>query len=373
VILTLTVPLSTTAGMRTEGWIRWSFLLSGIAISVLTVSSTVKKIHVLLQLERRDVARRNTRDSDVLTDTAEVDSVADTSDFGTEQREDNSGADSVTHWLQDLRAKTSTKDVLIPIEAPKQFVDRQVRFTVYRPDCVRPEVWNTMLAFAYRGGDDEEGALDIKESTKQVEHQAAALLGPQIQGFASLTTDSRHDIPRGEWLRFVPRVGGLQFNPPERSFQWVERIHRVDFRFRAPRELDGQVIHGGMEVYFGMILIAEIGLTIAVDSSVEASEADRKAAVHGRPYRKIFASYSHKDLPVVRQFEEFVLAFGDEFIRDWSHLRTGQIWSEQLQSMISEADIFQLFWSRNSMVSDFVRQEWEYALGLSRPSFIRPV
>lgn len=128
-----------------------------------------------------------------------------------------------------------------------------------------------------------------------------------------------------------------------------------------------------MEVYLGIILIAEIGLTIAVDSSVEAIESDPKAVSHGHPYRKIFVSYSHKDLPIVRRFEEFVLAFGDEFIRDWTHLRAGQVWSEQLQSMISDADVFQLFWSTNSMTSDFVRHEWEFALGLSRPSFIRPV
>lgn len=114
-------------------------------------------------------------------------------------------------------------------------VDRQVHFTVYRPDSVKPEVWNTMLAFAYRGGDPEETAGDIKESFKKVEVQAAASLGPQIQGFASLTTDSRNDIPRGELLRFVPRVEGLEFNPAERAFRWLERIHEEIFRFRARR------------------------------------------------------------------------------------------------------------------------------------------
>ena len=35
-------------------------------------------------------------------------------------------------------------------------------------------------------------------------------------------------------------------------------------------------------------------------------------------------------------------------------------------------DVFQLFWSSNSMHSDFVRQEWEHALRLNRPHFIRP-
>jgi hypothetical protein len=273
---------------------------------------------------------------------------------------------------QVVNQRDSGKGFRLPDE-PKPVIDRQVRFTVYRPDRVQPEVWNSMLAFAYRGGDDEEGGGDLKVSFKEVEDKAAAVLGPEIQGFASLTTDSRHAIPRGDVLRFVPRVDGLEFNPPERSFQWVERVHREDFRFRAPNELDGRIVHGRMEVYFGIIAIAEIGLTISVDRSAAVIETGPKAAAHGRPYRKIFASYSHKDLPVVAQFKVFADAFGDEFMRDWTHLKAGEVWSERLQSMISEADVFQLFWSTNSMASDFVRQEWEYALGLNRPSFVRPV
>ena len=40
--------------------------------------------------------------------------------------------------------------------------------------------------------------------------------------------------------------------------------------------------------------------------------------------------------------------------------------------LIDEADVFQLFWSTNSMHSEQVRQEWEHALTLDRPNFIRP-
>ena len=40
--------------------------------------------------------------------------------------------------------------------------------------------------------------------------------------------------------------------------------------------------------------------------------------------------------------------------------------------LIEEANVFQLFWSHNAMRSQFVRQEWEYALSLRRPEFIRP-
>src|SRR5262249_44197625 len=54
-------------------------------------------------------------------------------------------------------------------ESRPQIIDQHVRFTVYRPARVRPEVWNTMLAFAYRAGDEEEGSTDIGESFKEVE------------------------------------------------------------------------------------------------------------------------------------------------------------------------------------------------------------
>ena len=40
--------------------------------------------------------------------------------------------------------------------------------------------------------------------------------------------------------------------------------------------------------------------------------------------------------------------------------------------LIDQADIFQLFWSSNSMNSEYVRREWEHAQALGRRGFIRP-
>ena len=101
-----------------------------------------------------------------------------------------------------------------------------------------------MIAFAYRGGDQEEGAGDIKESFRKSNRQApAASLGPQIQGFASLTTDSRHDITRGEF-RFV-RVDGLEFNPSERLYSSGSRRFTRRSLGSAPRK-------NSMETSFGV-------------------------------------------------------------------------------------------------------------------------
>jgi hypothetical protein len=43
-----------------------------------------------------------------------------------------------------------------------------------------------------------------------------------------------------------------------------------------------------------------------------------------------------------------------------------------LLELIDQADIFQLFWSWNSMKSEYVRREYEHALALGRRGFIHP-
>jgi hypothetical protein len=66
-------------------------------------------------------------------------------------------------------------------------------------------------------------------------------------------------------------------------------------------------------------------------------------------------------------------ALGDQYLQDVLTLRAGEDWDQRLMELIAEADVFQLFWSSNSMVSRNCRREWERALDLGRQSFVRPV
>jgi hypothetical protein len=91
-----------------------------------------------------------------------------------------------------------------------------------------------------------------------------------------------------------------------------------------------------------------------------------------RPYRKVFPSYSHKDIEIVAQIEEYAQISGDKYLRDVNELRSGQNWKQWMRETIEEADIFQLFWSTNSMRSQNVTLEWQHALRLGRQNFIRP-
>ena len=59
-------------------------------------------------------------------------------------------------------------------------------------------------------------------------------------------------------------------------------------------------------------------------------------------------------------------------MRDSVNLRAGERWDQGLLGMITEADIFQLFWSWNSSQSPYVEHEWRHAFSLRREMFIRP-
>jgi hypothetical protein len=204
-----------------------------------------------------------------------------------------------------------------------------------------------------------------------VREQAAALLGKRADEYQDVTQDSGQAVPRMGELTFVPEMSGVTFNPPRASLLWIEPVHRIEFKLMASPTLQGQTARGRLTVYLGGIILAEVTLAIRVDAGAGKSET-RSEAARVRAYRKIFASYSHRDIAIVEQFETYARAVGDEYLRDWVHLRSGQVWSEQLCRLIEQADVFQLFWSHNSMRSQFVRQEWEHALSLGRPSFVRP-
>lgn len=226
-----------------------------------------------------------------------------------------------------------------------------------------------MLAYAHKTEPFVDDVLGPVDPVDEVRRQASSRLGAELKDYGTASDDSSQQLPRGSALTFVPEIDGIEFNPSRRSFLWLEPVHQEEFRMRAGQELNGKRARGRLFVYFGSILIAEVSLTVRVSSGEESIAPVREDA---RPYRKIFISYSHRDKAVVEQVETFLAAVGDEFLRDARDLRAGEVWEERVAALIREADVFQLFWSTNSMQSPFVRREWSYALSLNRPSFVRP-
>ncbi len=254
---------------------------------------------------------------------------------------------------------------------PAPYLDENVQFTVFRLPSIEPLKWYPLPAFAHlaeRPPDAPEGEPDPVE---EVGRQARAVLGEAFEDAKMSVQDSLRAVPREGEITFVPEVAHVTFNPPRATFLWIEPVHRVDFRMRAAAGTTGQTLRGRITVFLGQIILADIPLVFRAEAQ-SVPRPERPVVESARPYRKIFASYSHRDGHVVQQFEHYIGALGDQYLRDAIHLRAGEVWSEKLKEMIRQADVFQLFWSWNSMRSRYCREEWEYALALNKKNFVRP-
>jgi hypothetical protein len=247
-----------------------------------------------------------------------------------------------------------------------------VRFTVYRPAAIAPERWYDLLVFAHRSELELDPDTAVQPAAR-VQLEAERLLGSVIRAYSTTAEDSAVPVLRDTQLTFVPVVKGVEFNPPQVMIDWLEDVHQARFQMRAGGELDGATARGTLAVYSGPLLLAEMALVMPV--GIAAAEQAEKSGVRetARPYRKVFASYSHRDARIVEQMEAYARAFGDEYLRDVTTLRSGERWDARLLELIEEADVFQLFWSWNALESDFVRREWMHALSLRRSRFVRPV
>ena len=207
--------------------------------------------------------------------------------------------------------------------------------------------------------------------------EAERMLGPRHESYRKTTDDSRLAIPREGEITFVPKIPGIECNPPTRSFLWKDglSVHLETFELRAVQISDVPgIARGRVTVFLGHLILAEVAISIRISeprgSGAIARETSESSSV--RRFRKIFASYSHKDLEIVKEMERYWLSLGDRYLRDWMDLRAGERWEEGLLGMITQADIFQLFWSWNSSKSPYVEREWRHAFSQGRETFIRP-
>jgi hypothetical protein len=77
-------------------------------------------------------------------------------------------------------------------------------------------------------------------------------------------------VPRESEITFVPVVPGVEFRPSRQAFRWLPDIHQESFQLRADAALDGRIASGRLSVYLGVVLLAEVDISIAVESLLVA-------------------------------------------------------------------------------------------------------
>jgi CHAT domain-containing protein/Tfp pilus assembly protein PilF len=232
---------------------------------------------------------------------------------------------------------------------------------------IRPETWHTLLAYCFR-----------EESAQAVAEDSARRLGTESGQYLRAQASTSQPIATGNHVVIVPELAGCHFNPPQASFFWFEDWHCAELRFqtvpgRSDLATEGD-LPGRLSFYVNAVLVADIPFQVRLTLSPRTEPARRSfQRAEARPYQSVFISYSHDDTWIVEVLEEAYAAVGLGLLRDIRFLRPGEEWQPKLLEKIDEADIFQLFWSNRARRSRWVKAEWQHALSLERPFFIRPV
>ncbi len=234
-------------------------------------------------------------------------------------------------------------------------------FSAYYPSSVGPKRSYALMAFVH-----------LESARDQVREVAAGfvdLMGGQQK---SESTPSTIKIDVGSLITFVPHIAGITFTPAEQVAIWNPPYQSVTFPFTTPADLKAD-LEGRIQVYHGPLIVGEIPVRMAVQVKAAASKLDAESDLE--QFDPVFASYSHKDTPVMEYFRRARENMGQRMLVDVYDLRAGDHWAPRLLEMIDECAVFQLFWSRHSAQSAYCRQEWEHALRCTsdRVRFIRPV
>jgi hypothetical protein len=236
-------------------------------------------------------------------------------------------------------------------------------FSAYYPAAIQPAQPYTLLAYVH---------IAIAEGlVAQDAGQYRALMGGTQ---SSSSAPSRVEVTAGERITFVPRIEGLTFTPAEQTIQWDYQhdFIKAAFLFTAPAHLT-QPLTGVIQVYKGVFIAGELPITMALQTTPSEVNPPHKASYHA--FDPVFASYSHRDTPVMEFFRQQRARLGQKLWVDIYDLRSGEHWNARLLEMIEQSAAVQLFWSDHSAQSQYCRQEWQYALqvGMERPRFIQPV
>ncbi len=242
------------------------------------------------------------------------------------------------------------------------------RFSAFYPERVRARDVGKLIAFAH-----------LQNVSRQVVKEAARRLDlPTGTKLVAKSDEPAVTVARESVIRVTPEIPGLRFELQEATMSLWEDSQSVEFRFRPEASSRGQACIGWVNFWLeGMILASlKVSVFVAEDDVPEIFQEDLEK-VNARPYRRIFPSYSHLDSEVVDRLETYASSFGDEYLRDVRKLRSGQQWRDELTAFICRADVFQLFWSENAANSEYVEEEWRYALRERSTRadlfFVRPV
>jgi TIR domain len=237
-----------------------------------------------------------------------------------------------------------------------------LQFTAFYQEIAFVDKWQTLLVYAHIEKDLDAIRQDSEHYDDLSEREPTLVSSSVIQGIA-----------HGTSLTIIPSLNSISFSPTSISFTWTGQWQGFIFHFLPSSELAVKAVNLKISVLIGPLLIAELNLPLIVKKNEQIAK-QTKTEIRGYLYRRIFASHSHKDKAIVLLLQKAFACIGDSYFIDVNFLRSGENFDEKIKEAIEVSNIFQLFWSKHSAKSDYVRREWMHALICNKgDGFIRPI
>ena len=203
--------------------------------------------------------------------------------------------------------------------------------------------------------------LHLQEETEKVKALASeADKNAERRGYEPLEVP----LKKGDNVEIELNVNGdsLLYNC-RKLVVWQGSFVKRAFDFIVPSDINTTELSCSVNVFVNGAIAGElIFLTAIVDSPRRLN-----TNVCARPTKKLFISYSHKDIASAEKIAKIHEALGIDVFFDKHRLKAGYIYSEEISKFIQTADTFVLCWSENAAKSDYVEKERQEALALAYP------
>ena len=144
---------------------------------------------------------------------------------------------------------------------------------------------------------------------------------------------------------------------------WRGVIASCSFDYPIPNELDEKELCCSAVIKVNGAPIGEMKFI----TKIVEQPTTRNTKVISQPWEKIFISYAHQDEKTVRHFSQAFKMLKRDVFFDRDYLKAGDIFSEEIEKYIKDADVFILFWSENAAKSEYVQKELALALPRAYP------
>ena len=153
------------------------------------------------------------------------------------------------------------------------------------------------------------------------------------------------------------------------TFLWEGGYHVSQLCGTIPEEYPSKTILLAVD-----ILVYGLKVT-TLKAIVNLEEKEQECNFLRVDIKKAFFSYSSLDRDIVLTLKQGMegLCPDIQCFVDFLFLQGGQEWLEEVHHKIDESDCLFLIWSENAYKSEWVKEEWTYALGTKGIGFIHPL